>query len=80
MKIRMDNEQVNAFLPVFTKRISLIQGPPGTGKTLTAAWIVEAFSEIGDKIVVTSGSNVAIDNVAKKIRRQRESKSRQVIC
>ena len=53
---------------VFTNRITLIQGPPGTGKTATAAWIVEAFKELGKKIVLTSGSNTAIDNVAKKLR------------
>ena len=45
---------------------TLIQGPPGTGKTATAAWIVDAFAEIGENIVLTSGSNAAIDNVAKK--------------
>ena len=66
---RMNEQQVNAFMPVFTYRISLIQGPPGTGKTFMAACIVEAFFEIGDKMVVTSGSNTAIDNVATKITR-----------
>ena len=65
----MNNEQVKAFLQAFTNRITLIQGPPGTGKTATAAWIVDAFAEVGANTVLTSGSNAAIDNVAKKITR-----------
>ena len=61
----MDNQQVKAFLQAFTNRLTLIQGPPGTGKTATAAWIVDAFAELGKKIVLTSGPNTAIDNVGK---------------
>ena len=62
----MNNEQVKAFLAAFINRITLIQGPPGTGKTLTAALIIGAFAELSKNILLTSGSNAAVDNVAKK--------------
>ena len=75
---RMNKEQVKAFLAAFTNRITLIQGPPGTGKTLTAALIIGAFAELGKNILLTSGSNAAIDNVSRKLDHRSVKKSRQV--
>ena len=61
----MNKQQAKAFMQAFTNRLTLIQGPPGTGKTMTAAWIVDAFARLDKKILLTSGSNAAIDNVGK---------------
>ena len=66
-RYRMNNQQVKAFMQAFTNRIILIQGPPGTGKTETAAWIIDAFASLNKNILLTSGSNAAIDNVARKL-------------
>ena len=63
----MNNQQVKAFMQAFTNRITLIQGPAGTGKTETAAWIIDAFARLDKNILLTSGSNAAIDNVARKL-------------
>ena len=63
----MNNEQVKAFRASFINRVTLIQGPPGPGKTLTAALIIGAFAELGKNILLTSGSNAAVDDVAKKL-------------
>ncbi|MHA1972662.1 MAG: DUF655 domain-containing protein [Candidatus Hodarchaeales archaeon] len=46
---------------------SLIQGPPGTGKTTVITELVRQFYKLGKKILVTSHTNVAVDNVLENI-------------
>ena len=58
---------MQAIFAAFTNRVTLIQGPPGTGKTLIAALIIGAFAELNKNVLLTSGSNAAIDNVAKRL-------------
>jgi len=45
----------------------LIWGPPGTGKTKTIAGVVKCFLENGKKILVTTHSNIAVDEATAKI-------------
>ena len=49
--------------------ILLIQGPPGTGKTTTITEIVKQYQKFHKhyKILITSQSNQAVDNVLEKI-------------
>lgn len=49
--------------------ILLIQGPPGTGKTTTITEIVKQYQKLHKhyKILITSQSNQAVDNVLEKI-------------
>lgn len=51
--------------------ILLIQGPPGTGKTTTITEIVKQYQKFHkhykNKILITSQSNQAVDNVLEKI-------------
>lgn len=48
--------------------ILLIQGPPGTGKTTTITEIVKQYQRFHKhyKILITSQSNQAVDNVLRK--------------
>lgn len=62
-----------------TKDIFLIQGPPGTGKTSV---ITEIILQIlnkypNDKILISSQSNVAVDNVLTRLSR---TPSKQIKC
>ena len=45
----------------------MIQGPPGTGKTHVAAGIVHHAVDAGVRVLVTAETNVAVDNLARKI-------------
>lgn len=49
--------------------ILLIQGPPGTGKTTTITEIIKQYQKFHKhyKILITSQSNQAVDNVLEKI-------------
>ncbi|WP_027119831.1 DEAD/DEAH box helicase [[Mycoplasma] testudinis] len=48
--------------------ISLIKGPPGTGKTHVINAIVRYITqELGEKVVITSQTHIAIDNVLDKL-------------
>lgn len=61
-------------------KIQLIQGPPGTGKTHTLIGIIKHFymseslrgSVITPKILICAPSNGAIDEVAKRLHRERD--------
>ena len=48
----------------------LIHGPPGTGKTTVITEIVKILQRKGQKVLVTSHTNVAVDNVLEKLATQ----------
>lgn len=63
-----ENNQVNAVKKsVGNKNVFLVQGPPGTGKTTVIAEIIKQLTEKGEKILVTSQTHIAVDNVLEKI-------------
>ena len=45
----------------------LIHGPPGTGKTTVITEIVRQLNRFGKKVLITSHTNVAVDNVMENI-------------
>ncbi|KTW29366.1 hypothetical protein T552_01320 [Pneumocystis carinii B80] len=60
--------QVHAVRSVLQKPLSLIQGPPGTGKTVTSATIVYHLAKMNPgQVLVCAPSNVAVDQLCKKI-------------
>ncbi|KAG4303887.1 hypothetical protein PORY_002704 [Pneumocystis oryctolagi] len=60
--------QVYAVRSVLQKPLSLIQGPPGTGKTVTSATIVYHLAKMNSgQVLVCAPSNVAVDQLCKKI-------------
>jgi DNA polymerase III delta prime subunit len=44
------------------KDVFLIQGPPGTGKTTVIAEIINQATESGERVLLASQSNLAVDN------------------
>ena len=59
--------QAHAVSQAVRARFSLIHGPPGTGKTSTTAYIVHLVVGEGQRGLVVAPSNVAADELAKKI-------------
>ena len=47
--------------------IFLMQGPPGTGKTQTITELVYQFNKIGKKVLLSSQTHIAIDNVIERL-------------
>ncbi len=48
-------------------KLTFIQGPPGTGKTTVIVEIILQMLERGKRILVTSTTNVAVDNALEKL-------------
>ena len=46
---------------------TLVQGLPGTGKTSTLAFIARLFAARGKRVLITSYTNTAVDNVVLKL-------------
>ena len=66
-----DNNQILAVKKaVGNDNIFLIQGPPGTGKTTVIAEVVKQLTDNGEKILVTSQTHVAVDNVLEKLAKE----------
>lgn len=65
----LDESQKKAFLMAIDgSPVSLIKGPPGTGKTHVINAVVQYITkEIGEKVVISSQTHVAIDNVLDKL-------------
>lgn len=67
-KLNPENNQVNSVKKsVGNKNIFLIQGPPGTGKTTVIAEIVQQLTARNERILVTSQTHIAVDNVLEKL-------------
>jgi superfamily I DNA and/or RNA helicase len=47
--------------------IFLLQGPPGTGKTQTITELVYQFNKMGKKVLMSSQTHIAIDNVIERL-------------
>lgn len=63
-----DNNQVKSVIKaVGNENIFLVQGPPGTGKTTVIAEIVQQLTNKGERVLVTSQTHVAVDNVLDKL-------------
>ena len=69
-KFELDESQleaVEAILGLAEGEILIIVGPPGTGKTEIIAKAAIELSSIGERILVTSHTNRAVDNVINKL-------------
>lgn len=62
----LSQAQREAIVSSLSGRLTIVQGPPGTGKTHTSVKIVTAWvKKMGyTPVLVTSGCNVAVDNIA----------------
>lgn len=59
--------QKRAVKAALGNRVSVIEGPPGTGKTTTILSIIANMVYQGQKVLVVSKNNSAIDNVAEEL-------------
>lgn len=75
-KKQPENNQVKAVKKaVGNNNIFLVQGPPGTGKTTVIAEVVEQLVKKGEKVLVTSQTHIAVDNVLEKV-----SENKSLVC
>jgi len=63
----LNPSQRRAVVAAASNRLTLVQGPPGTGKTKVALTVLDAWVRCRvagtDKILATSDSNIAVDNL-----------------
>jgi DNA replication ATP-dependent helicase Dna2 len=52
---------------ISAKDYTLIQGLPGTGKTYTIAFVARLLAALGKRVLVTSYTHAAVDNVLLKL-------------
>ncbi len=50
--------------------LSLVVGPPGSGKTEVIAKAADELANSGERVLVTSHTNIAVDNVIEKLSKQ----------
>ncbi|HSV66361.1 MAG TPA: AAA domain-containing protein [Mycobacteriales bacterium] len=64
----LDDEQRDAFgKALAVPDLSLVLGPPGTGKTRTIAEMARACAARGQRVLVVSHANRAVDNMLKQL-------------
>ncbi|MEU5987644.1 AAA domain-containing protein [Spirillospora sp. NPDC047418] len=64
----LDDSQRSAFRKALgVPDVGLILGPPGTGKTRTITEIARACAATGERVLVTSYTNRAVDNVLQEL-------------
>jgi len=61
------NEVYSTALSLKPNELLVVVGPPGTGKTTVISEIAKSFAECGLKVLVTSHTNRAVDNVIEKL-------------
>ncbi|GAA4619440.1 hypothetical protein GCM10023195_87890 [Actinoallomurus liliacearum] len=67
----LDEDQTTAFRKALhVPDVLLVLGPPGTGKTRTISQIADACAERGERVLVTSNSHRAVDNVLPRLSRR----------
>jgi hypothetical protein len=62
----LNDYQVNAARSVVKKKISFVWGPPGTGKTLTLSYAAANLVSLGEKVLIISNTNIAVDVALQK--------------
>ena len=64
----LDKYQKEAvYRAINSNSIFLLQGPPGTGKTQTITEMVYQYNKMGKKVLLSSQTHVAIDNVIERL-------------
>lgn len=62
----LNDYQVQAAQSVVGKQISFVWGPPGTGKTQTLAYAAANLVSLGEKVLIISNTNIAVDVALQK--------------
>jgi superfamily I DNA and/or RNA helicase len=59
----LNNEQASAFVRALQDDLLFVLGPPGTGKSELISAIAQAFLQLGQRILICSPTNTAIDHI-----------------
>jgi len=59
----LNQSQQRALSAASVRCLSLLQGPPGTGKTTVAVHLLKRWAALGERVLATSDSNIAVDNL-----------------
>ena len=63
----LNNSQIRAVELSIGSDLVFVWGPPGTGKTTTLAHVLDELIESGKRVLVTSTTNAAVDQVLEKM-------------
>ena len=61
-----DKEQGEALRMSLRQPVTFVYGPPGTGKSVTIGWLVKELIHRGERIMIASHTNIAVDNALEK--------------
>ena len=66
---RLNELQIQAvcFATSACKDIGVIHGPPGTGKTTTIVEVIQQLVALGQRVLATAPSNIAVDNMLEQL-------------
>ena len=64
-----DDQKLTVRRMVSAPDLCLVQGPPGTGKTVTIAEAIYQFARQGKRVLLSSQSNLAVDNAFERLRK-----------
>lgn len=64
-----NSEQRAAVSRALSQRVTFVWGPPGTGKTTTITYLVPLLIQRGERVLITSHTNTAVDQVLKAARK-----------
>ena len=63
---QLNEFQIGAARTVVKKAVSFVWGPPGTGKTQTLAFAAANLVALGEKVLIISNTNIAVDVALQK--------------
>lgn len=67
-KIKENSGQMNAVIKMLkAKEVFLLQGPPGTGKTQVIAEAIYQMAKRGQRVLLASQANLAVDNALDRL-------------
>jgi len=66
LEFKPDIYQEEAIEESLSKDVTFIWGPPGTGKTITIAILLKILYDLGQSVLITSNTNIAVDNIFDK--------------
>ena len=73
-KEQLNNSQINFIKNTLITDISYLWGPPGTGKTKTLAFLINHLCNKGERTLICSNTNMAVDQVILKCAEEKDNK------
>lgn len=64
---KVNSEQKESVRRAVMQRITFVWGPPGTGKTTIISHLARILKEQGERLLVTSHTNIAVDSALKTV-------------